>query len=75
MTQTISRGIEELRSAMDGRVIAPGDSGFDNMRRLWNAGIDRRPSVIARCATTADVAAAIGFARECRQEIAVRGRA
>ena len=73
MTQAVSGGIGELRAAMDGPVIAPGDSDFDERRRVFNAEIDRRPSVIARCASTADVVAAIGFAREHRLEISVRG--
>ena len=75
MTQAVSGGIEGLRAAMDGPVIAPGDSDFDERRRVFNAEIDRRPSVIARCASTADVVAAIGFAREHRLEISVRGGA
>ena len=75
MTQAASKGIEELRAAMDGPVIAPEDSSFDDRRRVFNAEIDRRPAVIARCASTADVVAAIGFAREHRLEISVRGGA
>ena len=75
MTQAVSGGIEGLRAAMDGPVIAPGDSDFDERRRVFNADIDRRPSVIARCASTADVVAAIGFARKHRLEISVRGGA
>ena len=75
MTQAVSGGIEGLRAAMEGPVIAPGDSDFDERRRVFNADIDRRPSVIARCASTADVVAAIGFARKHRLEISVRGGA
>ncbi len=75
MTQTASREIQELRRAMDGPVIAPGDPDFDDRRRVWNMGIDRHPSVIARCASAADVVAAIGFARERGLEISVRGGA
>ena len=74
MTQTTSPGIEELRRVMGGPVIAPGDPDFDAGRSVWNAGIDRR-SVIARCPSAANVVAAIGFARESRLEISVRGGA
>jgi FAD/FMN-containing dehydrogenase len=75
MTQTASREVEELRRAMEGPVIVPGTPDFDDRRRVWNAGIDRRPSVIARCASTADVIGAIGFARQHELEISVRGGA
>jgi len=60
---------------MDGPVIARGDRGFDDERRVWNAEIDRRPAVIARCASTADVVRAIGLARRLGLDIAVRGGA
>ena len=60
---------------MEGSVITPADRGFDDARRVWNAGIDRRPAVIARCASAADVVAAIGYAREHGLEVAVRGGA
>ena len=75
MLQTVSERIGQLRDAMQGAVVAPGDAEFDAGRRVWNAGIDRRPSVIARCASTADVVAAVGFARERGLGISVRGGA
>jgi FAD/FMN-containing dehydrogenase len=75
MTQTVSQGIGELRTSMDGPVVAPGDREFDNRRRVWNAEIDRRPSVIARCATATDVSSAIGLARNLDLEVSVRGGA
>jgi FAD/FMN-containing dehydrogenase len=75
MTHTVSEGIDVLRGVMDGGVVAPGDREFDDRRRVWNAEIDRRPSVIARCASAADVAAAIGLARQHDLEISVRGGA
>ena len=75
MLQTVSQGIDQLRAAMDGPVIAPDDEGFDDARRVWNAEISRRPSVIARCTSAADVVAAIGVAREHGLEVSVRGGA
>jgi FAD/FMN-containing dehydrogenase len=66
---------ETLRAAMGGPVIVSGDSDYDERRRVWNADIDRRPAVIARCVSAADVAAAITFGRDQGLEITVRGGA
>lgn len=72
MTRTIGT-IDELRTALDGNVLVPGDPGYDEARTLWNADVTRRPSVIARCASTTDVATALRFAQESGLEVAVRG--
>jgi FAD/FMN-containing dehydrogenase len=56
-----------------GSVIAPDDDGYDDARAVWNATVDRRPRLIARCSSTADVCAAVRFARDCDLAIAVRG--
>jgi len=53
--------IETLRSAMRGQILLPGDDGYDGARQLFNAMIDRRPGVIARCAGVADVMRALDF--------------
>src|SRR5690242_16617188 len=52
--------------------LSPGDHGYDAARSIWNAMIDRRPAVIARCTTTADVVAAVRRARAEDLEIGVR---
>ena len=49
----------ELRNALDGEVTLPGDPGYDDARSLYNAMIDKRPAVIARCGSVADIAAAL----------------
>jgi FAD/FMN-containing dehydrogenase len=55
-----------------GDLIAPGDDRYDSARALWNGNVDRRPGLIARCRSTADIAAAVRFARAHDVEIAVR---
>ena len=56
-----------------GDVIAPDHPDYDDARAVWNGTVDRRPRLIARCSGTADVAAAVRFARDRDLEIAVRG--
>jgi FAD binding domain-containing protein/berberine-like enzyme len=62
-----------LRGRLRGRLLGPGDSGYDEARKVWNGMFDRRPALIAHCAGTADVIAAVNFARENRFSVAVRG--
>ncbi|GAA0413892.1 oxidoreductase [Acrocarpospora corrugata] len=57
----------------EGQLLTPGHADYDRYRRIWNGSIDRRPAFIARCGTTADVAAAVVFARRHGLPIAVRG--
>src|SRR5215213_10125231 len=63
----------ELHRSLAGVAIAAGDPGYDLVRRCFNALIDRRPAVIARCRSVADVATSLDFARSHGLELAVRG--
>jgi len=60
-------------AGLGGTVIRRGDAGYDQARRLWNGMIDRSPRMIVRCGSTADVVAAVNFARDNNLVLAVRG--
>jgi FAD/FMN-containing dehydrogenase len=62
-----------FRQLFSGQVVLPGDADYDSSRVVWNAMADRRPAVIARCAGSDDVRAAVQFARDHDLVIAVRG--
>lgn len=64
--------LESFHAAFRGEIFKPGDSGYDEARTIWNAMIDRRPGLIARCTGVADVMAAVNFARENDLLTAVR---
>jgi FAD/FMN-containing dehydrogenase len=64
--------LRALRRRFGGRVLGPDDPGYHDARRVWNAMVDRRPAVIARCGSREDVVAAISFARQTGLEVAVR---
>jgi FAD/FMN-containing dehydrogenase len=63
---------EELGATFAGELIGPEDARYDDARALFNAMIDKRPALIARCAGAEDVAAAIAFARAHDLPLAVR---
>jgi FAD/FMN-containing dehydrogenase len=62
-------------SNFHGQLIGPDDPEYGEARAVFNAMIDRRPALIARCAGSADIAAAIRFARDHDLVLAVRGGA
>jgi FAD/FMN-containing dehydrogenase len=67
--------IDELRKQVHGSVVAPEDADYEEARQVYNAMIDRRPSVVVRCADAADVQAAVNVAREKGLDLAIRGGA
>jgi hypothetical protein len=65
----------ELGASFAGQLIGPADGEYDEARALFNAMIDKRPAVIARCATAQDVATVVGFSRAHDLPLAIRGGA
>ena len=63
----------ELGSAFSGQLIGPEDAEYAEARKVYNAMIDRRPALIARCTSADDVAEVVRFARNHQLDLAVRG--
>jgi FAD/FMN-containing dehydrogenase len=61
-----------LADRLDGDLLRPGDHGYDQARRVWNAMVDRRPRLIVRAGSARDVAAAVRAGRDLGLEIGVR---
>jgi FAD/FMN-containing dehydrogenase len=64
---------DELRAQFRGDLLRPSDAGYDEARQIWNAMIDRRPALIARCTSAEDVVHAVKFARKHNLLVSVRG--
>lgn len=65
--------IDQLQRSLRGSLLVPGEPEYDEARKIWNAMIDKRPAMIARCAGSADVRTAVNFARDHGLPLAVRG--
>jgi FAD/FMN-containing dehydrogenase len=72
-TPAIERSTPLWSDGFRGERITADDADYDSARAVWNGAVDRRPKLIARCTGTADVLAAIRYARDHDLEIAVRG--
>src|SRR2546421_2695031 len=72
-SKLVPAAVDKLRRVFRGPIVAPGDAHYEDIRRIWNAAIEKQPSLIARSTGTADVIAALRFAREQNMEVAVRG--
>src|SRR5262247_1500089 len=68
-----STSITDLSVRFSGVLLRPDHSGYDDVRRVHNGMIDKRPALIARCLGNADIADAVNFARTHGLELAVRG--
>lgn len=64
---------KSLAGRVKGQVVVPEDPAFEELRKVWNGMVDRRPAVIVRCTSAEDVVPALAFARREGIEISVRG--
>ena len=62
-----------LTDRLGGGVLTAAAGGYDEARKVWNGMVDRRPALIARCASARDVQHAVRFAAEHRMLVSVRG--
>jgi len=69
----MAEAIDQLKSAFRGELIQPTDGAYDAARKVYNAMIDKRPKLIARCVDVADVMAAVRYGRENGMLTAIRG--
>jgi FAD/FMN-containing dehydrogenase len=73
MTHTLTQDtVDDLRARLRGPAVAAGDADYEEVRKIWNAAIEKRPAIFARCTGNEDVGTALQFARERDLEIAVR---
>src|SRR5680860_1445021 len=70
MTQSAA---DALRNHVSGPVIAPGEPGYEEARRVYNYMIDQRPAAIVQCRSAADVAVVVRQAGDAGLDLAVRG--
>ncbi|HUK95520.1 MAG TPA: FAD-binding oxidoreductase [Gaiellaceae bacterium] len=74
MSSTLDAGlVSSLADRISGSVVSPDDAGYDEARAVHNGLIDRRPALIVRPRTAADVVAGLAFARNAGLEVSVRG--
>lgn len=65
--------VREWQSRFEGHLLTSTDRTYETSRRIWNGMIDRKPSLIARCASRADVGLAVKLARAEKMQVSVRG--
>ncbi|HKC26421.1 MAG TPA: FAD-binding oxidoreductase [Jatrophihabitans sp.] len=71
--ELLTSDVAALRARVDGQVLRPGDRDYEEAGQIWNGARQTRPAVVVRCTRTADVMAALDFARSAGLPIAVRG--
>lgn len=65
--------VENLKQSLRGDLLRTGNDQYDQAREIWNAMIDKKPALIARCLGVSDVIKAVNFAKNNDILVAVRG--
>jgi FAD/FMN-containing dehydrogenase len=65
--------IDDLKMRLRGPVLLPGEAGYEESRTVWNAMIDRKPALVARCLGVGDVITSVQFAREHDLLLCIKG--
>ena len=65
--------VNQWQTQFEGRLVTPADASYESSRRIWNGMIDKKPALIARCASAADVRAAVKLARAEQLPVSIRG--
>ncbi|WP_291993623.1 FAD-binding oxidoreductase [Candidatus Accumulibacter sp. ACC003] len=73
MSHLAQKQIDEFTALFTGEVLLPGDRGYDEARQIWNAVIDRKPALIARCTSSEQIVQAVNFARQQQLLVSIRG--
>ena len=73
MKQLQRAKIDEFKAHFRGDLLLPGDSGYDDVRAVWNAMVNRKPALIARCTRPEDVVQAVKFGRKQSLLVSIRG--
>ncbi|WP_025036767.1 FAD-binding oxidoreductase [Bradyrhizobium sp. DOA9] len=70
---SVASAAAELSASFGGELLKPADEGYDEARKVHNGLVDKRPALIARCRSVADVVDAVALAAKLGLEVAVRG--
>lgn len=73
VSKLAQEAVNALAAQLQGELILPGDARYDEVRKVYNAMIDKRPALIARCKDAADVVNAVNFGRNNHLTVAIRG--
>ncbi|HEU4928876.1 MAG TPA: FAD-binding oxidoreductase [Candidatus Krumholzibacteria bacterium] len=68
-----SKHVDALRASLRGAVMVEGDAAYNDSRSIWNAMIDRKPALIARCIGVSDIVACVNFARQHGIALSMKG--